>query len=166
MCTENKTLQTNPWSHRLSRILRPTTSSSLCTRPTFIPRPPVYPGGEIWKHIFSFCVYSDLAGSVLWGKSNRRLVRFERFGLGGVILYEIPVVCGPTGCVRPMFAIEDGTSITRLLELTNTKVVYFPAYACTSFTVGLVFLLLYAGTVELLADGTGDACVCDRRSQC
>jgi hypothetical protein len=177
--TISETISDLPWSHRLSQILRPIPSNSLFNQPTFIIRPPPYPSGEIWKHIFSVCVYSDLAGSrsrILWGKSNRRFVRFEQIGLSGVILYEIPAICESMGCIRPMFTVEDvfggdcvdGMSITRLLELTNAKMIYFPAYACTSFTVSLLYSFLTVKALNWLVfiDGTGHARFFDKRPEC
>lgn len=151
---DNNTLKSNPqstptlpWSYHLSQILRPASSITLFNHHTSTVSPSSHPTGEIWKHIFSVCVYSDLAGTspTTWRK-NRRFVRIERFGLSGVVLYQIPITREKDKRIRPTFTLDevfgseeydyqDGMSITQLLDSTNAKMVYFPAYACTSFTV-------------------------------
>jgi hypothetical protein len=79
-------------------------------------------------------------------KANGRFVRLEWSGLSGVILYTIPVKLGINGRARPAFTIEgvfgseeadyeDGMSIIELLDSAQAKLIYFPAYACTSFIV-------------------------------
>jgi len=111
-----------------------------------------YPAGEIWKHTFSVCVYSDLE---IWevSSNNRRFARLEDRGLSGIILYEVPVTPGPDGHIHPSFTLEeafgreeneyeDGMSVTELLDSTNARLVYFPAYACTSFFVGDIIAVM------------------------
>ncbi|KXN87853.1 hypothetical protein AN958_08042 [Leucoagaricus sp. SymC.cos] len=124
-----------------------------------MPRSSRYPPGHIWKHIFSVCVYSDLDGlnpTVLW-RRNTRFVRLEDFGLSGVILYELPVFHGIDGRTRPRLTLEgvfgcekrdyeDGMSIGDLLDAADAKLVYFPAYACTSFIVRILAYSFFVST--------------------
>lgn len=137
-----------PWSHRLSQILRPASCTAIFEPYTPTLRRVSNPPGDIWKHLFSVCVYSDLAGIIPnkgWRK-NRHFARLEQFGLSGVVLHQTPVKRRRDGDTRPCYTLEevfgseehdyeDGMSITQLLACIDTILVHFPAYACTSFTV-------------------------------
>jgi len=142
------------WTDRLARVLRmPSYDQHLSSNAHLIlRRSSRYPAGEIWKHTFSVCVYSDLE---IWevSSNNRRFARLEDRGLSGIILYEVPVTPGPDGHIHPSFTLEeafgreeneyeDGMSVTELLDSTNARLVYFPAYACTSFFVGDIIAVM------------------------
>ncbi|KAF9445751.1 hypothetical protein P691DRAFT_777352 [Macrolepiota fuliginosa MF-IS2] len=141
-----------PWTYHLAQILRPAFYTTIFSSATPTLLSTYHPPGQIWKHIFSNCVYSDLAGTIptmaRWNE-NRRFVRIEQFGLSGVVLYQIPVTHSVDGHAQPSITLErvfgseerdfeDGMTITQLLDHTNARIVYFPVYACTSFTIGQV----------------------------
>lgn len=75
----------------------------------------------------------------------RRFVRLEKLsGLSGIILYNLP---GSPGGLRDenrldldsVFGKEDleddGMDLDALLDAVQTRLIYFPVYACTSFAV-------------------------------
>ncbi|KAJ3574269.1 hypothetical protein NP233_g1868 [Leucocoprinus birnbaumii] len=138
-----------PATHRLANILLLPSYTS--TQSHLRLRASRYSVGEIWKHIFSVCVHSDLEGidTISLRGRNLRFARLEESGLSGVILYELPVIQDPHGTRRWRPAVtledvfgskemdyEDGMTIQDLLDLTSARLVYFPAYACTSFFAG------------------------------
>lgn len=91
---------------------------------------------------------------------NRRFARLEQSGLSGVILYEIPVKHRSDGRTCPGVTLEevfgskegnyeDGMNMKELLGSTDARLVYFPAYACTSFFIGQVMHTFLAGDCHL-----------------
>ncbi|KDR86129.1 hypothetical protein GALMADRAFT_132717 [Galerina marginata CBS 339.88] len=91
----------------------------------------------------------------------RRFVRVEHFGLSGLLFYEIGLPSTRLGVVESMERGDDdieklltlesvfgdpndpadpGMDVDDLLDAVHAKLVYFPAYACTSFLMGQAVL--------------------------
>lgn len=138
------------WSNALSAILRPARNQTF-------PNPPLFrhPPGEMWRHIISLCVYSDLAdpGYDL-ARNKRRFVRIEHIGLSAVVFYEIPTSQDHTGDMdrnlnttlesifgNPNDPNTPGMFIDDLLDWIDSHIVYFPSYSCTSFAVRFYYRL-------------------------
>ena len=113
-------------------------------------------------------IYHDLASISTTNCDNatttpttrRRFVRLEHIGLSGVILYEIRMcspcrishgadiedcltmqgVFGDADC--PELAADHSMNIDDLLDAVDAKVVHFPGYACTSFAVSIIFVVV------------------------
>lgn len=147
---------TSGWTNALAHVLQPPSNPhpDAPQRPGESPRKSRNPAGRMWKHALYDAVHSDLSLGI---HGVRRFVRLERLGgLSGIILYTLPrsasnsknhghieldCIFGNEGCM------EDGMSEDVLADAVQARLVYFPAYACTSFTVSpsfiaLLFLLL------------------------
>lgn len=147
--------KTGSWSMKLYNILRPAPQDSVTPMLASSYSRLRHSPGDIWKHIFSTSIYHDLAcfslgNSSLRLASWRRFVRVEHIGLSGVVLYEIPVKAaiseGQKYAVSQGLTLESvfgdlsdpdtvGMDLDDLLDAVGAKMVYFPAYACTSFIV-------------------------------
>ncbi|KAF9523083.1 hypothetical protein CPB83DRAFT_62774 [Crepidotus variabilis] len=127
-----------------------------------------YPPGDIWKHVFSISVYDDLSGRLreievpphrdsLWW----RFVRLECVGLSGVIIYTIrtPPTVGeqkPDGIfdherltLQKVFGDDtsnQGMTVDELLDAVAGRILFFPAYSCTSFVIGQVVHAAFTNT--------------------
>ena len=150
MSSENLLSRAGSWSYKLYDVLRPSRTRSPAPALSGFRHPP----GDIWRHAFSVSVYVDLETFVddSYPISWRRFVRFERFGLSGVIFYEIRR--GQSNGQRPenesgQLTLESvfgdlsdpsdlGMDLDQLLDMVQVKVIYFPAYACTSFVVSII----------------------------
>ncbi|KAF8954542.1 mitochondrial carrier domain-containing protein [Flammula alnicola] len=162
MALRNDWSMAGSWTSKLYDILRParhprmSNFANSCSRSRHSP-------GSVWRTAFSSSVYHDLAGTELQHTSScpmtwRRFVRVENLGLSGVVFYEIsipPVVDIASSYFYTMeradyrITMEKvfgdltdpsdlGMDLDDLLDAVDAKVVYFPAYACTSFIVGQV----------------------------
>jgi len=149
MSSKNVSYGAGSWSYKLYDILRPSRTRS--------PAPTLsgsrHLPGDIWRHAFSVSVYVDLEAfsEDSYPISWRRFVRLEHFGLSGVIFYEIHR--GHSNgeyegndsrglTLKSVFGdLNDpsdvGMNLDQLLDTVQVKVIYFPAYACTSFVVSL-----------------------------
>lgn len=152
MASENLLPRAGSWSYKLYDILRPSRARSPALALSGFRHPP----GDIWRHAFSVSVYVDLEtfAEDSYPISWRRFVRLEHFGLSGVIFYEIRR--GQSNgeyqendsreelTLKSVFGdLNDpsdlGMELDQLLDIVQVKVIYFPAYACTSFVVSLIF---------------------------
>ncbi|KAF8167138.1 hypothetical protein B0H34DRAFT_669643 [Crassisporium funariophilum] len=155
----HNTSKAGSWSPTLYNILKqsphPLAISVGCLNPTkFRHRP-----GHIWRHLLTESVYHDLIGTAEQHhpRTLRRIVRVEQTGLSGVLLYELRSSSlkytngdyeeriddpGSLTLTDVFGDLEDpsdlGMELDDLLDAVNAKVVYFPAYACTSFISGQV----------------------------
>lgn len=152
--------KTGSWTLKLYSILRPAPHNSLAhghstSRLRHSP-------GDIWRRIFSASICNGLGSTAFsqYSISWRRFVRVEHIGISGVVLYEIPVTSlnATSKTVSPQkephASLEDilgalrittvlGVDFDDLLDAVGAKVVYFPAYACTSFIVR-IYSFLYS----------------------
>lgn len=146
------------WTLRLYEILRPA-PHPLAIQFSNSQSRFRHKAGEIWRHALITSVYYDLAGennlltetTSLRSHTWRRFIRVECLGLSGLLFYEIRLLpplgsrmtgrCGDGLSVESVFgdlddhSDEGGMDIDDLLDVLHAKVVYFPAYACTSFVV-------------------------------
>ncbi|KAF9457893.1 hypothetical protein BDZ94DRAFT_1272029 [Collybia nuda] len=142
------------WPTKLHNILRPAWD---CPHDDVQnPKTARHAPGATWKKLLGKSVFLDLAGESY--ERRRRFVRLETLGLSGIIFYEIstgylkdglnvldeaPEETIPvTRLTRksvfgdPHISSDLGMGIDRLIDVVGAKVLYFPAYACTSFTSG------------------------------
>ncbi|KAF8890201.1 hypothetical protein BD779DRAFT_1469516 [Infundibulicybe gibba] len=131
------------WTTALNSLLRPAiNSSSAENAPGF-----VYPPGDIWREYLLFSIVQDLG----WGREHRkiqrgrRFLKLERFGLSGLLFYEIPVcedsTCDHTTCKALTLELVNQNphmDVDSIFSVVNARLVYFPSYACTSFVIGHV----------------------------
>ena len=104
------------------------------------------PAGMIWRSVLAQSIFSDLALAVDAGK---RFIPLHHLGLSGVILYDLPDT-RPDGdtsnenskrfTLSGVFGDPDdpqdlGMETDELLDRVQAKLIYLPAYACTSFVV-------------------------------
>lgn len=141
------------WSTKLHTVLQPAWDSPHDN----VRNPKVHrhPPGAIWKRALGKSVFFDLAGDCF--KGRRRFVRLETLGLSGIIFYEISSghdsdgsndlngelegTRSTTQLTRksvfgdPYNPSDLGIGIDKLIDAVGAKILYFPAYACTSFSV-------------------------------
>jgi hypothetical protein len=106
----------------------------------------LHPAGTIWRSVLAQSIFSDLALAVGGGK---RFLPLHHLGLTGVILYELP---GPDTSSHmdhgnghkftlvevfgdPDDPLDLGMETDELLDRVQARLIYFPAYSCTSFVV-------------------------------
>ncbi|KIM38277.1 hypothetical protein M413DRAFT_30389 [Hebeloma cylindrosporum] len=155
MPSENLSSRTGSWSYKLYDILRPSRTQSFAPAPSGSRHLP----GDIWRHAFSVSVYADLEAFAedSYPISWRRFVRLEHFGLSGVIFYEIRRERSDDSrhlTLKTVFGdLNDpadlGMDLDKLLDMVQVKVIYFPAYACTSFVIGQVMTAFLLDKEEL-----------------
>lgn len=99
--------------------------------------------GLFWKKTAIECVLTDLyslkCNSELKPRREKRFIRMEQYGLGGIITFEIPHG-EEEWTVRSVFGDPDdpemlGMGIDKLLDRIDARLSYVPLYACTSFAV-------------------------------
>ena len=136
------------WTDALAQLLMPVVTDRIMHDLYTNPRHIRHAAGIIWK--------AELARSVFAGWSLgiygvRWFVRLEYPGLSGIILYNLPAGRRPSesittydyddeGLILTMEAVfgdsdDEGMSVDAMIDATRGRLVYFPAYACTSFVV-------------------------------
>lgn len=99
------------------------------------------------------CVFQDLCQAETTNTTEfrrrrqvRRFARTDCFGLGAVLVYEIPFNSSEKWTLKSVFGFEDnmfngdGMSQQELLQGIDARIAYIPLYACTSFVVSLTIL--------------------------
>ena len=108
------------------------------------------PAGMIWRSALAQSIFFDLALAVDAGK---RFLPLHHLGLSGVILYDLPdprydgdtpnenskrfTLSGVFG--DPDDPQDLGMETDELLDRVHARLIYLPAYACTSFVVSFPF---------------------------
>ena len=149
MPSKNLSSRAGSWSYKLYNTLQPSRTRSPAPSLSVFRHLP----GDIWRHAFSVSVYVDLEAfsEDSYPSSWRRFVRLEHFGLSGIIFYEIrrghpngeyPENGSQELTFKSVFGdLNDpsdlGMELDQLLDIVHAKVIYFPAYACTSFVVSI-----------------------------
>lgn len=98
------------------------------------------------------CVFQDLSqaesnSTNFRRRQVRRFARTDSFGLGAVLVYEIPSNSSDEWTLKSVFGFEDsmfngdGMSQQELLQGIEARIAYIPLYACTSFVVSLTVLI-------------------------
>ncbi|KAF8185727.1 hypothetical protein BJ912DRAFT_480657 [Pholiota molesta] len=152
---------TGSWTCKLYNVLRPAPPDSVTPQLAKSFSRFRHSPGDIWKHTFSNAIYHDLSGVALEHDSMgavtwRRFVRVEHIGLSGIIFYQLlapsskqALETHADGDVSYYLNLENvfgdldnpsdsGMGLDELLDTVDAKMVYFPAYACTSFFIGQV----------------------------
>ncbi|KIM82158.1 hypothetical protein PILCRDRAFT_820528 [Piloderma croceum F 1598] len=154
------------WTDALAQVLQPPLTDSFVHNLPSNPRHTRHPPGNIWKAALAHFVLSDLSLGIY---GVRRYVRLEYLGLSGIILYHLPA--GRLPCrsitaedeydeesgiltVQAVFGDEndtadEGMDMDDLIDVIHGRLVYFPAYACTSFAIGQVMnAIVHSSRVE------------------
>jgi hypothetical protein len=149
---------TGSWTCKLYNVLRPAPPDSITPQLAKSFSRFRHSPGDIWKHTFSNAIYHDLSGVALEHDSMgavtwRRFVRVEHIGLSGIIFYQLLAPSSKQALethadddvsyylnLENVFGDLDnpsdsGMGLDELLDTVDAKMVYFPAYACTSFFV-------------------------------
>ena len=136
------------WTNALAQLLVPAVTDRFMHNLHSNPRHTPHPAGIIWKAELARSVLADLSLGIY---GVRRFVRLEYPGLSGIILYNLPAGRHPSGwiaksdgddeglilTVEAVFgdADDEGMSVETMIDAISGRLVYFPAYACTSFVV-------------------------------
>jgi len=152
-------MSTPSWTDALAQVLHPSFTDRFIHDSRINPRHARHPAGNIWKAALAQFVFSDLSLGIY---GVRRFIRLEYLGLSGIILYHLPGGQLPYGStereaedddesvaltIQVIFGDEkdpenEGMNIDDLIDAIHGRLVYFPAYACTSFAVSNLGQLL------------------------
>lgn len=142
-------VQAHGWTDRLEQTIRLySVSSSAGSEQRTNPRLFRHPPGQLWRSALAESIYTDFALEI---NSGKRFVRLEHLGLSGVIVYELPAVYSLAGSQSgetreftskevfgdPYNSENPGMETEDLLEHVCAKLIFTPAYACTSFVVSV-----------------------------
>jgi hypothetical protein len=136
------------WTDALAQLLVPAVTDRFMHDLHSNPRHTRYPAGIIWKAELARSLFADLSLGIY---GVRRFVRLEYPGLSGIILYNLPAGRHPSESISKyddndedliltMEAVfgdadDEGMGVETMIDAIDGRLVYFPAYACTSFVV-------------------------------
>ena len=131
------TVPTHGWTDNFKRIFT-RRSRSVSGFPTASNFPLTSnPAGILWRSVLAQSIFSDLSLKLA---SGRRFLPLHHLGLCGVILYELPGQAqNGEFTISSVFgdSSDPGMDTEELLDGVRAKLVYAPAYACTSFVVSI-----------------------------